>query len=139
MEIELKDKPEEEQTDSGGTALIVILVFAVLVFLFAMFLGLNQEYFHFRYWNKVFYPSDKDYKVPKGYKIVSDGKYYAVMIVDSGAYENGQLLYHGKYGIEPYPRSIAYCDFLDSANAKGLLKVYLADKESERKTGTEFK
>jgi len=132
--LELTEENEEDKPIGFLPRLFLGLLISFALFVFCY--GLDSMAFHNRYFNQL-YGKQNSYKVPPNYQIVSNGKYYAIKVIKG--YDSGQYLYHGKYGIEPYYKEIAYDLFLDSANAKAVLKSYIDGKNEDAQTLNDFK
>lgn len=132
--LELTEENEDTQSESF---LLRGIFWLLTAFAFLLFCYVTDHIaFNNRYSNQ-FYGKEATYKVPSDYQIVSNGKYFAIKVIKG--YNAGQYLYHGKYGIEPYYKEVAYDLFLDSANAKAVLKSYLDDKKKDAETLNDFK
>lgn len=118
---------------------IIISLFSLLCFIciIFMFYVIDAVAFNYRYSN-LLYGKDKEFKVPKTFKLVYDGKYYAIKITDRNNIYDGYFLDNGRYRIVAYHPSVGYCTFIDSANAKAYLKYYIKQEQKRNSSGKEF-
>jgi hypothetical protein len=105
------------------------LIFAVTI-LSLLFLSMcDKLVFDGLYLNNLILRDECNFKVPKKYKIVSDGKYFAVEV--SGGYEH-QYLWQNTYYITTMSSKISNPTlFLSECKAKAFLKKYLEQNEDK--------
>jgi len=106
-------------------ALVVIWTMIFLSVLTILMIVDNQWY-NARYFNNLYYREQCDYVVPKGWKIVSNGKMFAVKC----EIMQGEYLHESMNGIRTMYVNIAEpALFFSKCKAKAYLKAYLKDQE----------
>lgn len=119
---------KKDEKDNSKTPFWYKLLLALLVAFIIIVVVWMVDYFAFnhRYTNNIIYKDECSFEVPKGWKIVSDGKMFAVKVDNN----DDEYLYDGKYRIETMYASIAEpCLFFTECKAKAYLKAYLDDQK----------
>lgn len=103
---------------------IILLILSVMAFAI-----IDAVFFKGTKLKDLQYQSACDFKVPDNYKIVSDGKYFAVECNEVEGYK--QFLCDGRFSINAYSPTLSYPTLLSSeCKAKGYLKAYLYQKRN---------
>lgn len=112
---------DKETQPMGIREKILTIVFGFITILFSLYV-IDFVFFNDRYFNDFFLQEDCSFEVPTGWKIVSDGKMFAVKVDN----KSDEYLYHGSRGINTMPSYIAEPSlFFNECKAKAYLKKYL--------------
>jgi hypothetical protein len=116
--------------------------FVVILILFLLsaisFYIIDNVFFKGVYGNELCYSKEPRYKVPKGYKIISDGKYYGIK----------QEKKHGDYFLIKWRSTTTFSTIGEGDNlvlfktedrAKGALKYYIEKEKEEKNRYSNFK
>ena len=114
-----KDEDDNNQTPFW----MKVLLFLLVVVLITLVLWIIDSFaLNARYTNNMLYKDECNFEVPVSYKIVSNGKMFAVKVNNS----SNEYLYNGRYGIETMNASITEPSlFFTECKAKAYLKAFL--------------
>lgn len=123
METEDFTKIEQEAKEADDRMGIIGIILLTLTFS-VIFWAIDLLGFHGFVTMNLFIKSDCNYEVPKGYEILTDGKYFVVKC--SVKYLDDHFLTVGMDMIQPmYPEITKPTKLVSECKAKGYLKQYI--------------
>jgi|SRR5690349_13910793 len=114
---------------------VILIIFILSVISFYI---IDNVFFKGVYGNELYYSKEPGYKVPYGYKIISDGKYYGIK----------QEREHGDYFLIKWRSLTTFSAigegddlvlFISEDRAKGALKYYIEKEKEEKNRYNNFK
>lgn len=126
-------KPDEDEDDKPMTLGQKLFLWSLWLIVISMFLWMiDFMVLDNRFTNHLYYTEDCDYEAPRKWKIVSNGKMYAVQ--DTGDPDWIKYLKDGGHGIDTYTDEASL--FFNECKARAFLKDYL-DQQKPKITGFE--
>lgn len=123
-------RTEDEEADKAPKWLNVILVLLIAFTVFMIAWAIDLMAFNARYYLKLTLTPACEYKMPADFKLVTDGKFWAI---EKGA---DMCLHEGRFGVDDTFKSISEPSlFFDSCQAKSYCKKYIEKRYGNKMEG----
>lgn len=127
--LDLDNQPEEATGFPTGLTIIIALILIVVIAAI-----IDHSVFHSHYWHKIIYTPECDYRMPKKYVFVTNGKTYAIQVID-GVYPSKEefIIKSRGYYRKGYSTIWEPEQFTDTCIAKAIIKEMVYDRRDRAK------